>query len=495
MQLGDLPEDIQIIILRQCLSDEYDKAQEFTSNLPLLAVCRLWRHLAIPMVYKHAFARYGKRPKFRGDTSTRDPGADEPSDVAVKTNLGLIAVVGCVSAVRSLKIEVYCLANPFPGWQDVIQRMRAVASWWRVVELTVAMNPDSNYFDGRNVDMAKYANDIAEVGDALAALIPTVQHVPPDRQFTKLHDVNISFDRIADYQLPRMASAKADSSSQVIEFAKLKSLYVSSDEASMENDSAVHHRDGHPWELRFPGLQSLYIDCRQGICPLLEYAVLPPHMESIHVDLKSATFQQLADVMLPKAKKVSLIVSQWSGGDPSGLRAVNRLIESACGSESLGLKIMDDELELGPESITCTSLTRLLVSGQTSMDTMLAFIERLPNLVKLVFYSLDPSDLQTDISVPSADEEAIVEPLSTSLRELTVGYGRVQYSPDTAVAVAKYALLRVPMLTKLLAARTPEEDVLDFVDAYAPRYPHLYGVQLRLYEDDAISNIWFDSDM
>ncbi|KAJ2714375.1 hypothetical protein H4R19_001762 [Coemansia spiralis] len=539
MQLCNLPEDILVIVLRWCLSNYYVAANRLKRNLPLLSVCQLWRYLATPMVYSHAFVQYGKRPGFEA-RHVYDPNVEEPADVAVITNLDLVTMVSGASAVKKMNIDVCYQANPFPGWRNIIQKVRTVATTWRVVELNVAMHPGVFSFGDDDENVAKYTDDIAEVGDALAALVPDVRRLdcgglnlnpiarslygrlaahyadqlqlfksrhpisePLDCQFTRLRKVDISYDQVIDYQLPRMASGElvdmsfthappnhswasfsTDSSLRMIEFTKLKKLDVSYYEVYRDNGVAVRHRDGHPWVLRFPSLESLSISCGQDFCPLLEYAVLPPHMESIYIDVNPATFQQLADVVLPATRRLSLSISRSSGGDPSGLPAINSLLKSARGCESLELEIKDYQLPVVPESITCTALTRLLVSGPTSVDTMLAFIERMPKLRELTFDKLDLSDVQTDISIPEADEDANVEPLSTSLRVLAINYDRERHSPDMAVAVAKYVLLRIPTMTKLIAAQTPKDPVLEFVEAYTPRYPHLDGIVLRLHGDE-----------
>ncbi|KAJ2711527.1 hypothetical protein H4R19_003205, partial [Coemansia spiralis] len=106
--------------------------------------------------------------------------------------------------------------------------------------------------------------------------------------------------------------------------------------------------------------------------------------------------------------------------------------------------IRDYGLPSVPESITCTALTHLLLSGPASVDAILAFIEKLPRLVELVFDSVDPSHMETDISIPEAGSSAIVEPLNTSLGALAINYIRGEHSPDTTLAVAKYLLLRIP---------------------------------------------------
>ncbi|KAJ2808464.1 hypothetical protein H4R21_000053, partial [Coemansia helicoidea] len=145
-----------------------------------------------------------------------------------------------------------------------------------------------------------------------------------------------------------------------------------------------------------------------------------------------------------------------------GLLAINRIVQNARGSESLELSINDRMLPVGPESITCTALTHLSVSGPTSAD----------------------------ISIPEADVDAVVEPLHTSLNGLALNYNTRGQSPDmtVVVAVAKYVLLRIPSLTELLAAQVPKSPVASFVEEYASRYPRLSGVKLKLNESGGSDN-------
>ncbi|KAJ2803007.1 hypothetical protein H4R21_002197 [Coemansia helicoidea] len=210
-------------------------------------------------------------------------------------------------------------------------------------------------------------------------------------------------------------------------------------------------------------------------------------MESISISMKPAAFQDIANVVLPASKRLTLGITFMSRGDPSGLPAINRLLESARGSEWLGLKIDDFMLQVAPESITCTALTHLMVSAPTGVDTMLAFFARLPNLVNLTLMDLDLSDIRADITAPSADEDAIVEPLHSSLKGLAINYDTVRHSPDTAVALAKYVLLGIPTLAELLAGQIPKSSMAGFVEEYASRYPHLSSVKTTFDADDNYS--------
>ncbi|KAJ2771577.1 hypothetical protein IWQ56_001730 [Coemansia nantahalensis] len=258
------------------------------------------------------------------------------------------------------------------------------------------------------------------------------------------------------------APFSAHCESREIEFTNLNRLDVAYFTTHQEDGVSVRHRDGHPWKLRFPGLKYLDIKCTESICPLLEYAVLPPRMESISICMDTAAFQDSANVVLPAAKRLSLRIFMQSGDDPSGLSVIGRMLKSARGSEVLELQIGNNGLPMVPESITRTALTHLQVSAPTSVDAMLALIGELPCLLGLTLFSLDLSDVQVDISVPDADEDVVVDPLHALLKGLAINYDRARNSPDMAVAVVKYMLLRIPPLAVLYAAQAPRDPVLNF---------------------------------
>ncbi|KAJ2802468.1 hypothetical protein H4R21_002409, partial [Coemansia helicoidea] len=94
----------------------------------------------------------------------------------------------------------------------------------------------------------------------------------------------------------------------------------------------------------------------------------------------------------------------------------------------------------------------------------------------------------TELSVPGADEDADVERLHSSLEGLALNHSTSTQPSSMAVVVVKYLLLRIPTLTELLAAQVPESPVLEFVEAYAPRYPHLGDVELTLNNDGNFAN-------
>ncbi|KAJ2708835.1 hypothetical protein H4R19_004552, partial [Coemansia spiralis] len=339
MHVHNLPGDILVLVLEKTVGASDDIAHRFKSTVPLLSVCQRWRCVALPMAYNKLYVRYGAVPNLVSGTYSCYVAASEPTDVVVATNLDLIVAAGCVHMVRTAKIDVHFVANPFPGFKCIIRRMSAAANNWRILSLSVAMHPDTFRFNSEYVDMDKHADDIAEIGGAIATLLPKLRnlecggasrncfartlyghiaglyteqlrsinsqhpiYLPQNRRLRALNNVHIEYVHGINHRLPNMESGElvslslfdgppnhswapfsTDSSSRVIEFTNLRKLRVMYGEVYKDQGVAVHQADGHPWELRLPSLAHLEISSVEGICPLLEYAVLPPNMESIYI--------------------------------------------------------------------------------------------------------------------------------------------------------------------------------------------------------------------
>ncbi|KAJ1718513.1 hypothetical protein LPJ61_006588 [Coemansia biformis] len=97
-------------------------------------------------------------------------------------------------------------------------------------------------------------------------------------------------------------------------------------------------------------------------------------------------------------------------------------------------------------------------------------------------------NVQTDISVPEADNHAPVEPYNTKLTGMAINYKKDKHLPDLAAAIAKHLLFKIPTLTKFFAHQTPVQLVHDFVETYSQYYPHLSSIEFRLRDDADSAN-------
>ncbi|KAJ1725097.1 hypothetical protein LPJ61_005673 [Coemansia biformis] len=175
MLLHGLPEDILRIVLRKSIHRGSDKLEAFKSNLRLLSVCQIWRALAIPMIYENVYVQFNERIVCKPGVNNIDTPGEEPTDAAIKTNLGLISAVGCTSMARSADIVVSFTIDPIQAFRKVVERVRVVSSEWkRITTLNVYVYPDTSNSSIHPMDVSGYSDDISEIGDALAALMPDV---------------------------------------------------------------------------------------------------------------------------------------------------------------------------------------------------------------------------------------------------------------------------------------------------------------------------------
>ncbi|KAJ2778653.1 hypothetical protein H4R18_004467 [Coemansia javaensis] len=239
------------------------------------------------------------------------------------------------------------------------------------------------------------------------------------------------------------APFSADDGSEAIEFPNLKKLSVMYWPVDAVYGVEARRRDDRPWKLHFPKLDMLRVSCIQDRCPLLEYAG-----DSI--------------------------------GGPAALAAANRILEGARESKERALRVKVRSPTVVPESITCTSLTALSLYVNTSVDTMLGLIQMLPDLVSLEIRCLTLSDMQEDISAPGPDEECMVEPLGSNIKEININVSPNEPASEMLVPVAKHLLLRIPTLARFCSSAILEEPIAEFVDAYSKRYPHLPGIKYML---------------
>ncbi|KAJ2779139.1 hypothetical protein H4R18_004170, partial [Coemansia javaensis] len=343
---------------------------------------------------------------------------------------------------------------------------------------------------------------------AIKSLHPITVH--PDTVFRRLASASIHYDGRAGYRAPRMdpcclvslslagwpanhswAPFSADgSAAATIEFPRLRTLNVRYTYNHHHADSgpAAQSPGGgggghHQWKkkrLSFPALRKIRVECAEMSCPILEYMVLPPQMDSVAIDVAAPALLSLHEAALPIARSVKIGITHGARHDRSVLAAANRILTRVRGHEGAELDVYDSSLPVTPESITCASLTGLLVSAPTSVDAMLGLIQALPSLASLWISHLTAGEPQTDISIPEPGDARLAEPLNTSIEHMSIDARGNERPEDAVVPVAKYLLLKIPTLASFNAIQLPRQAIEDFVGAYSELYPHLAIIRFRL---------------
>ncbi|KAJ2710134.1 hypothetical protein H4R19_003898, partial [Coemansia spiralis] len=497
MLLNEIPTDILILVLRRSRWPAGGGSEQnaFLRSLGLLAVCRQWRHLALPLVYGTAYIEHNTTTK--PDTKSKR--------VGMATNVGLAAAIGCIHVVRRVAITVRYLDSPLPGLGAAIEQLRAAAAEWtgvRALQLTL-IPATATSFGQRGTDGGPQTSDPDTAADALAALLPAVRHlqvaapnqcvtaralfgrlagcyagqllvlrsrcpiaVPDDRMFAVLRDVVLCGAKDHNNQLPHMnpdcierlkltgfpathpwAAFATNADSPMIELPRLRRI-------DAVYASTPHYSNERRYSLCFPALDRLAVTCFGAECPLLETMVLPQRMRAVSITAGAPVFRSIASAVLPAAKRLQLQVDLQPMSDPAALAAVNQVLTSAPASAHKELHIKDDSLLVLPSTITCSDLTRLVVAAPTSMDGVLGLIRNLPSLTSLAINTLTLDDIHPDTELLATEAHA---PLATCICELALGFSRRQYSPELAATAAILLALKTPALSRLCTRQLPHD--------------------------------------
>ncbi|KAJ2717223.1 putative endonuclease lcl3 [Coemansia spiralis] len=298
MQLCDLPDDILTLVLRQSLRAR-DNRWGLELNLPLVAICRRLRYIALPLVYKDAymdaFDEYSTfRQRFNVDLSWNAPGHSTPNNQGAYgrwravSSVDIIASMGYTGLVQHMRIKIGSDYGHVVGLRHALRHLYNAASEWPAVKqlyisVKVPTVDSSIEYNGEDSD---HANEFAEHALALRAMFPNAcglrfadirpfpaptfgeqltQHyhqqlrmlrfdtradVPPNISFPQVRDLHFVGTRSFPDRFPRVDVAK-------LERLKLLQVHPLHSWAAFGADNSCH-------TIEFSALTSLSVDYVAG---------------------------------------------------------------------------------------------------------------------------------------------------------------------------------------------------------------------------------------
>ncbi|KAJ2780637.1 hypothetical protein H4R18_003341 [Coemansia javaensis] len=502
--IGDLPDDILVLVLGQA-----HDAERLGASLGLVAVCRRWRRVGLPVVYR--WAQCGS-------------GSGRASSVE------LAAAVGCAGLVRRVGVEAHGAAG-LRAAAGTLGRAGAAG----VAELDLA-GSDGAGPEGGDLAAAEERDLLllARAADLLARAAPGVRRlrvgagcgrrlggrvaaafarrlqalscagpidVPAGCVFAQLRSADLACSgmpppRIDPRALRRLrltglrpafawapfaAAGGGGGGDDVAEFPALRSLVLEYAPARKEDDDDDDDDDGSsddggPVAALLPAVAHVRVRCAADTCAALGRARLPAHVDTLDLQLSAAAAQRAA---LPRARRTALSVGR--GDAEAAERVVQRIMGGRTTAaaaapdpdpraEELKLALADPRAGVAPDAVRGAGLTHLAVAAPTSIGTVAALIAALPALTSACF---------TDATLEAAPLDAARDgPLATRLARLTLGFGRCRLLRARIVDAAQYLMLRTPSLVRLTAPQVPRPPLESFVRALAAQYPHLAGIEL-----------------
>ncbi|KAJ2715070.1 hypothetical protein H4R19_001407, partial [Coemansia spiralis] len=532
--IGVLPEDIVIMVLRSAARPEAPANLRWKQQLPLLAVCRQWRRIALPLVARALYIVYGNQSDILRPLSAA-PICDADCAGPLSSNMDLLGSDGYAGVKMDLRVRVFFGSNPLPALDAILGAMRrARAQWANIRSLTVNMTAQIHRLRSALPDACAPRRQTTRIARRLAELLPGVRKLQIDgpyrNEFTSpfygrlahmfshqltemvclppIPATSISFSSQltcleigpgpgAGHTIPRAVAGTlmsltlyslhpsygwgsfADGTGagqQPIVFASLKRLWL----FYSHDGGGSKSGEGTASRLEFPALEMLHYCNECSSTEFLDVAQLPARMDSVRIRATHSTFQRLCEMGLPRVDDLSLSVLQQPQQEGKCtavvlFRTLSQLIAQTKPRHGAEILVDDKEVLLDPTHIACPQLSRLRVTAPASAETLLAVIVRFPHLQALTFTNLAPPQVPAEIPVAAlaAGDAVGLPPFATRLEALYIEFRPRLYPAEVALAVAQYVMLRTPSLRRVLLRNLPGKMFEAFFQQYRAAYPHL----------------------
>ncbi|KAJ2715889.1 hypothetical protein H4R19_000950 [Coemansia spiralis] len=533
---ANLPDDILHVVFQCASHDARYTPGKWKASLTLLAVCREWRRVARPLVYKHLCIVCGddsvllQQPALDGTIS-------EPTHTPLATNLALTTELGHERLVRDIELTLNYVQSPFMCLRNVVAMLGVGGRRWPGARtLRIRLECNLYVLNQERPAIEHYAADIADAVGSISQLMPSVAalvcHSPENSyiaaplfgalgssyaaQATRIVCSNLlavhdtcTFDRLTRLDidlagntaclLPKVsplplvalhlrrvphsfdwANFAAEDPWQPIVFARLRTLKLNYQTPTQPNEPASPdgHRRAIHGRLEFPRLTSLHIVNLLGRSPILECGVFPGRLDDVVLSCSVGEVYALGSANIPKIGHLSMTLEYQSGeADIDVFAAVNRMAAKADGRVDARVLVMADLTWYSLDSTASRHITTITVLTPLNARALLALLERLPSLTSLTATRM----LCGQIPIVTTDTDCIsARPLNCSIQDLTLRSYVAELDISRLATLVKHLVVRLPALRNLHAIHVPEAPIKQFVQAAIEHYPHLANVTLDL---------------
>ncbi|KAI9477235.1 hypothetical protein BX667DRAFT_536563 [Coemansia mojavensis] len=231
----------------------------------------------------------------------------------------------------------------------------------------------------------------------------------------------------------------------------------------------------------FPKLQQLSAYMDEALVPIIDYAILPDHIQLLDV---SGSMRMLESIKrLPQIDKLAMSLTYKKSEEISDpfLLMDNILCKAAksCAATICINQFISNDIY---NSTRCFSLTRMAICTKVVGDCIPNILMNMPNLKYVSFMKI--TQVTSDDSKYVLDYDRYkctdAQPLNLKLVELCLSFMESSNTTSAAAVFTKYLLPRLPALKALFAKQLPSLTVNRFVQEYSAHYPHLNNIVMKL---------------
>ncbi|KAJ1730335.1 hypothetical protein LPJ61_003069 [Coemansia biformis] len=515
MHINDLPDEVLSLVIGLVEQPAQPTRGLWEKAHPVLSICRRWRCIALPIVYRELFVWCEE---------SADADCAPSARPVLTTNAGLVADLGVSCMARSLCMTVFYSAGPVSCVERALDLLRSAGTghaWSSVRKLDLFIHPVSD-------DALADSHEVASLACAFAALLPGVVDIHLDdhvsdsftvamyrslvdvyarqlrclktsyiwdsgtQPLARLAHLEVRFDMIRCRAMPgvsldglvslhlagaashRVWHLLAGSNVREAAFDCLERLHVSyiQDQLPLPVDTACSSTPA--LRLAFPRLRDLEVHNAGDHCPVTTSATLPPAMDTVTLSCTAAALRRFAAGNPPRTKAVRLAVDCEDGTDCAGLFILaSRLLQRSQQVLDAGLRIDTDRFVSECRHLDWPQFTRITVVQSATRSGVVAIIHRLPQLAELIVCGLDCG--LADAAATQSSPVAL--PSRQSLRVLALYFCHSNYTTDAALAFLASCVQSLAGLELVRVYQLHSDHIVSLIQSHARAYPHIANVQ------------------
>ncbi|KAJ2625507.1 hypothetical protein GGI25_000607 [Coemansia spiralis] len=523
MSINTLPDDIVRLVLKQTVPSQWYNAGEWSELLSLLAVCRQWRYLALPFLYRNIFLVINNTPA-ACLYCKREKATDGCRDNHILTNLSLFQSSNTVRYARECFVILGegLFVNDLPEDIEIIFK-HAMEMWANIDKLDVVVSRRFTVLE-EIVDLnhvpQKFAKQICCVFPAVRKITSTCSkaNIPGiaivnalvDAYSNRLTNIVIDipmlctsskfspeltqlvldFEYDSALQIPQIYTESlfylsiidvpptldwslvfGNTDGDVI-FENLRKFEIShSFETQMfglHRNRQYHTTPAHLYKLCFPKLDCLTIHWCPSDCGFLQFAKLPSRLKRL--GFSSAIFSDISldSLKLPSVDHLFMCASVMQVGEARDAVHVYNDVINKVQPDVYGttLIVPFGSTLTSANGTKWASVTTLELFEPVRTSMLVDIITMLPNIKTLKAHY---------IVVDTATMKSIT-PLSTSLKELRVDTYDAGYLEKPFQDIVFYFMTRVPSLILVVMPHVIKPMMRELVQQNKHRYRHLSDI-------------------
>ncbi|KAI9506034.1 hypothetical protein BX070DRAFT_219229 [Coemansia spiralis] len=281
MNFNYLPSEIVVQIFGLVSKNNHDKLRYWKDMQIVMAVCRKWKFLALPLAYHCISIRISSANKSEDQLRNAK---EQVKYATVATNMSFLPYK-CKRVPRMLELDVRYSSNPLPSLRlimDILNAKNFVLQ--RVCELRVLAFPTSKVLNRESDELSLKSAIVEQIADGLVCLVPNINII---NCFDLSGDPLVSLFKSAIVRLYGQQVCKIECNSELLPkdtniFSNnLQSLAIYHTSSGFSPISHIptqslrrlvlsgvdewfywksfEDRD-HPWCISFPNLESIEID-------------------------------------------------------------------------------------------------------------------------------------------------------------------------------------------------------------------------------------------